>query len=196
MARRCKNCKSKVQVGAGGIITPAISLCSWSCFETYIKSQNFEQLKAKAERAELRERKERLLVHNDHLKAAQHAFNGYIRVRDKHKQCISCDVMLDGDKLGGRFDAGHYRTRGSNSRHPGYGLRFNPLNTFGQCKRCNRHLAGNHSNMRRGIVRRYGAGRANWLDNHAGLRMFTVTELKRIKRIYLKKRRIYERLFR
>jgi len=194
MGRRCKICKS--QVKAGGIIAPKIALCSWDCFEKYQQSNAAEIMIAKAERAQLRERKERLLVHSDHLKAAQHAFNGYIRERDKLKQCISCEVMLGGDKVGGRYDAGHYRTRGSNSRHPGYGLRFNPTNTFGQCKRCNRHLAGNHSNMRRGIVRRYGAGRANWLDNHPGLRVFTVTELKRIKRIYNKKRRIYQRLFR
>ena len=77
------------------------------------------------------------------IKETQEAVNRYIRVRDENKECISCGKPLVSERLGGGFDAGHYRSRA----HLRY-LRFYTLNIHGQCKRCNRYLGGNYHEYR------------------------------------------------
>ncbi len=137
------------------------------------------------------DRKERLKTYNDYIKEAQKEFNHYIRVRDKNKPCVSCGTAERTARHGGVFDAGHYRSRGGSPQH-----RFNLLNCVGQCKRCNRWLSGNVANMRIGLIKRFGVERVEAIENDNAVRKFTGTELQRIKKIFSKKRRLYEKKFR
>ena len=189
MPRRCKMCRAKV--GNGAIISNLVALCSWDCFKKYQKSHYAKQVHDKVMRKDRADRKERLKTYNDYLKEAQKEFNHYIRVRDKNKSCVSCGTAERTARHGGVFDAGHYRSRGGSPQH-----RFNSLNCVGQCKRCNRWLSGNVANMRIGLIKRFGVERIEALENDNKVRKFTGTELQRIKKIFSKKRRLYEKKFR
>jgi len=76
---------------------------------------------------------------------AQIACNTYIRVRDKGKQCISCD------KTKYTVHAGHcFPTSTSPS------IRFNENNIHNQCDECNIHLHGNGANYIIRLEKRIG----------------------------------------
>lgn len=78
------------------------------------------------------------------LKLCQQVFNKYIRQRDSHLPCISCQK--------GRVEnAGHYLSQGHHSA-----LRFNENNTNGQCIRCNLYLSGNLIHYRTYLVEKIG----------------------------------------
>ncbi|MFU2088970.1 recombination protein NinG [Avibacterium avium] len=147
---------------------------------------------AKAERAETRKRmtalKEKNKTHNQLIAEAQSAVNKYIRVRDENKECISCGTPLIGEKLGGGFDAGHYRSRGS-APH----LRFYTLNIFGQCKRCNRWLGGNYHEYRVGLIERLGIEKVQEIENDQRPRHYSDDDLRRIKRIFERKAKWLEK---
>ena len=189
MPRRCKICRAKV--GNGAIISNLVALCSWDCFKKYQKSHYAKQMHDKVMRKDRADRKERLKTYNDYVKEAQKEFNHYVRVRDKNKPCISCGTEQMSAKRGGAFAAGHYRSRGSSPAH-----RFNLFNCVGQCKKCNRWLNGAVADMRIGLIKRFGVERIEALENDNRVRKFTGTELQRIKKIFSKKRRLYEKKFR
>lgn len=86
------------------------------------------------------------------MQKAQTAFNAFIRERDKDKGCISCGAQVT--------EAGHYFSAGHHS-----GLRFNEMNTNGQCTRCNCFLSGNLIHYRIGLVKRYGEVKLLLLEN-------------------------------
>jgi hypothetical protein len=88
------------------------------------------------------------------LKKAQDTFNAYIRIRDNDKGCISCGAQVQ--------EAGHYFSQG---HYPA--LRFNEVNTNGQCTRCNCFLHGNLIHYRAGLVIRYGEPRVLHLESAA-----------------------------
>lgn len=137
--------------------------------------------KAKAERMSDRQRREAIKTRPDHIAAAQVAFNAFIRYRDRNEVCISCDTVLstlDGTP-GGGYDCGHFRSRGS-APH----LRFDERNAFGQCKRCNRYLAGNIANYRIGLAVRIGVPELIALEAEQGGGKWTIPELVAIRDKY------------
>ena len=85
---------------------------------------------ADIERKDIKVRKEKLKSRADHLREAQAAVNEYVRLRDAHLPCISCDSTPNDNDLmtGSRWDAGHYRSVGACPE-----LRFEPLNIHRQC---------------------------------------------------------------
>lgn len=91
------------------------------------------------------------------LAKAQMVFNKWIRVRDQNKGCVSCNGPVE--------QAGHYFSQGHHSA-----LRFDEINTNGQCIRCNMYLSGNLIKYRQGLVKRYGAKRVEQLEQNADLR--------------------------
>jgi len=91
------------------------------------------------------------------LKKAQEVFNKWIRERDKDKGCISCGGEVS--------QAGHYFSQGHHSA-----LRYNEMNTNGQCVRCNMFLSGNLIKYRQGLVKRYGAAKVEQLELNADLK--------------------------
>ncbi|WP_439821383.1 recombination protein NinG [Pseudomonas sp. HLG18] len=141
-------------------------------------------------RREIKVRKEKLKSRADHLREAQAAVNEYVRLRDAHLPCISCDSMPNDSDLmtGSRWDAGHYRSVGACPE-----LRFEPLNIHRQCVKCNRNLSGNAVEYRIRLVLRVGAEAVAWLEGPHEPRKYTVEEIKTIKAEYRAKTRELKR---
>ena len=112
-------------------------------------------------------------------KLAQTAFNSFVRARDAGKPCISCGAPLPHTAVGGAFDAGHYRSVGS-APH----MRFVEDNCMGQCKHCNRYLAGNHVAYRAGLIERIGQRSVDLIEADCTLRKYTHEGLEEIARHY------------
>lgn len=108
------------------------------------------------------------------LQKAQTTFNKWIRNRDKDLGCISCGAEVT--------EAGHYFSQGHYSS-----LRFNNINTNGQCTRCNRFLHGNLINYRKGLIKRYGHAKVERLELNADLRKvkkWSRPELEQVIKVY------------
>ncbi|MGF6208268.1 recombination protein NinG [Pseudomonas frederiksbergensis] len=134
---------------------------------------------ADVQRREIKVRKEKLKSRAEHLKDTQQAFNAWVRERDAELPCISC-----GRHHQGKYDAGHYRTVGSNPA-----LRFEPLNCHRQCSPCNTQLSGNIVNYRIALVKRIGAEQVDWLEGPHEPKKYTVEELKAMTADYRAKTR-------
>ena len=145
---------------------------------------------AEVGRREIKVRKEKLKTRADHLREAQAALNEYVRLRDAHLPCISCDSTPNDNDLmtGSRWDAGHYRSVGACPE-----LRFEPLNIHRQCVKCNRNLSGNAVEYRIRLVLRIGAEKVAWLEGLHPACKYTVDEIKAIKAEYRAKTRELER---
>jgi hypothetical protein len=183
-----KTCKNP----ACGITFPPQRLgqavCSPKC-GLAIKDVNKEKARkslAQVERREIKVRKERLKSRADHLREAQTAVNEYVRMRDAHLPCISCDSTPNDNDLmtGSRWDAGHYRSVGACPE-----LRFEPMNIHRQCVKCNRNLSGNAVEYRIRLVQRIGAEKVAFLEGPHEPRKYTVEEIKAIKAEYRAKTR-------
>lgn len=188
--RRCYLCKTKVPE-ADAVIGQLKAFCCVEHLLEWAKSEKGKQFTKKAIRKDVKERKDKLKTRSDYMREAQIAFNAYIRVRDKGRACVSCGGIQGDIKHGGSFDAGHYRSVGS-APH----MRFVVFNCHSQCKKCNNHLSGNAIVYRNALCKRFGSEFVERLDNNNQIRRFDIPYLKRIKQIFNKKRRLYERLFR
>ena len=168
------------------------AVCSPAC-ALDIKDVNQQKARkslAQVERKEIKVRKEKLKSRAEHLREAQAAVNEFIRLRDAHLPCISCDSIPSDHDLftGSRWDAGHYRSVGSCPE-----LRFEPLNIHRQCVKCNRNLSGNAVEYRIRLVLRIGVERVAWLEGPHPARKYTVEEIKAIKADYRAKTRELKR---
>lgn len=134
---------------------------------------------AQIERKEIKVRKEKLKSRQEHLADTQKAFNAWVRERDALLPCISC-----GRHHQGKYDAGHYRTVGSNPA-----LRFEPLNCHRQCSPCNTQLSGNIVNYRIALVKRIGIDLVDWLEGPHEAKKYTIEELKAMTADYRAKTR-------
>jgi len=170
---------------------PKVSFQSWCSPDCAVviardKLEKKRKSLASIERREIRVRKEKLKSRADHLREAQAAVNEYVRLRDAHLPCISCDSMPNDSDLitGSRWDAGHYRSVGACPE-----LRFEPLNIHRQCVKCNRNLSGNAVEYRIRLVQRISADKVAWLEGPHPVRKYTVEEIKTIKAEYRAKNR-------
>ncbi|OKO47373.1 recombination protein NinG [Pseudomonas sp. BTN1] len=125
-------------------------------------------------RKELRASKERIKPKGQYMREAQAAFNAWVRARDASQPCISC-----GRHHEGKYDAGHYRTVGSNPA-----LRFEPLNCHKQCVPCNQHKSGDIVNYRLSLVLRIGQDKVDWLEGPHKPQRYTIDDLKAIRADY------------
>jgi hypothetical protein len=155
-------------------------VCGWSCGLAIAPVKQDKARKAidQRERREIKVRKEKLKSRADHLREAQAAVNEYVRLRDAHLPCISCDSSPSDHDLitGSRWDAGHYRSVGACPE-----LRFEPLNIHRQCVKCNRNLSGNAVEYRIRLVVRIGVEKVAWIEGPHPARKYTVEEIKAIK---------------
>lgn len=141
--------------------------------------------KKNAEKVERKETKAKLKVLTDTkpklTKAAQTAFNAYIRYRDIGQPCISCDnpIKWDSEATGGACDAGHWLSVGARVN-----LRFDEDNCHAQCKHCNNQLSGNAANYRIGLVKRIGIERVEALECDHKLNHYTKDDLRAIEATY------------
>ncbi|NWD81533.1 recombination protein NinG [Pseudomonas reactans] len=161
------------------------AVCSHAC--AIIDAPRHEPKARKAladiERKDIKVRKEKLKSRADHLKDTQQAFNAWVRARDAALPCVSC-----GRHHQGKYDAGHYRTVGSNPA-----LRFEPMNCHRQCSPCNTRLSGNIVNYRIELVKRIGAAALEWLEGPHEAKKYTVDELKAMTADYRAKTRELKR---
>ena len=155
------------------------AVCSPKC-GLAIKDVNQDKARkaiAEVGRKELRAAKERIKPKGQYMREAQAAFNAWIRARDAAQPCISCGRHHDG-----KYDAGHYRTVGSNPA-----LRFEPLNCHKQCVPCNQHKSGDIVNYRISLVVRIGQDKVEWLEGPHEPQRYTIDDLKAIKAEYREK---------
>lgn len=122
----------------------------------------------RAEVADTRARLEAIKPRSKWLAEAQTAFNAFIRLRDAHLPCISCDRMHEGS-----WDAGHYLTVGARPE-----LRFDEDNCHRQCVPCNRHLHGNLIRYRAGLIARRGLAVVERLEGPHAPAKLTVDDLR------------------
>ncbi|MCK2179426.1 recombination protein NinG [Hafnia paralvei] len=154
-----------------------------------LKDEREQRKQAKLSRAEIRKRKEKLKTASDWNKEAQSAVNRFIFWRDYGKPCIACGKPLNYGVRGGAVDASHYRSRGS-ARH----LRFNVFNIHAGCVRCNRELSGNIIPYRINLIEKIGIERVERLEHDNSVRRFDIEYLKRVKFIFTRRARHYEKL--
>tara|TARA_R110002020_G_scaffold98979_2_gene235228 strand:+ start:87 stop:683 length:597 start_codon:yes stop_codon:yes gene_type:complete len=135
MKRKCANrcgeyAKFSVPMGK--------AFCSTACCTSFAAKivRKEKQVVIVRDKKEIKARKDKLNETVKHwTKKAQVAFNKFIRERDINEPCISCgryDHEINYHGVGGKWDCGHYKTRGAFPE-----LRFNELNAHKQCKSCN-----------------------------------------------------------
>lgn len=84
------------------------AVCNYTC-GLAIKDVNQEKARkslAQVERREIKVRKEKLKGRADHAQEAQAVINRYVRLRDAHLGCISCDKPAS---WGGQWHCSHFR---------------------------------------------------------------------------------------
>lgn len=171
--KRCRNC--------GESFMPISSMsraCSVPCaiaLTEKVKTKTAARA-AREERKSVRAALERIKTRGQHLKELQTVFNTWIRLRDAGLPCISCDRPASWQ---GQWDAGHYRSVGSNP-----GSRFDPLNVNKQCGPCNVHLSGNLIAYRAGLVKKIGVAEVERLEGpHLPLKL-ALSEILEMKVLY------------
>lgn len=153
---------------------PMQQVCSPRCAHRKVK------LTKDKEREEFKKRREAIKTIPQLIREAQVEFNAAIRERDKDKPCISCGRPLRtqaGGATGGDFDCGHFRSTGS-APH----LRFDPRNAHGQCKHCNRYLAGNVVAYRAGLIGRIGLQEVEAIEASNEVHKWGRTELIEVRK--------------
>ena len=127
-----------------------------------------------------------MLFRAEHAKEAQTVINRYVRLRDAHLGCISCDKPAS---WGGQWHCSHFRSVGAAAH-----LRFNLLNMNKSCSACNNFLSGNIAGYRPKLIEKIGQARVDWLECNQDIVRHDIPYLKRIKAVFTKKvRRIEQR---
>lgn len=182
--RKCDNPACDVK------FTPKIGqkVCCWQC-GLAVADQPANQKKARMaieqrERREIQVRKEKVKRRSEYMSEAQAVINRYVRLRDAHLGCVSCERSATWQ---GQWHASHYRSRGA-APH----LRFNLHNIHKACSICNNHLSGNIMGYRPELVRRIGEERVAMLEANQERAGFTIDYLKRLKRVFAEKARRLE----
>lgn len=167
-------------------VRPLQQVCSPACAIVYGKAlaekdakvkARIEREQAKADRKATREKLDAMRTKPQLVKLAKKAFNSFIRARDAGKPCISCGAPLS--NKANTYDAGHYRSVGS-APH----MRFVEANVHGQCKHCNKYLAGNHVEYRKGLIKRIGLEAVEAIEADQTPRKYTRDALIDLARHY------------
>lgn len=153
-------------------------ICSYACSAKQAKAKERETKQAAiADKRQTRAQLEALKPRAKWMSEAQAAFNYFIRMRDAHLPCISCERTT-----GCAWDAGHYLTTGARPE-----LRFNEDNVHRQCVRCNQHLHGNLVLYRIGLIARRGLAVVEALEGPHPPAKHTVDDLRVIRDTYRRK---------
>lgn len=161
-------------------------------FNRQVDARNAEREKRKQERLQredLKQRREKLKGKSEWNREAQAAVNKFIFWRDYGRPCISCGRRLNYGVRGGAVDASHYRSRGAAPW-----LRFNVFNNNASCVHCNRDLSGNPIPYRINLIEKFGLHRVERIEHDNNVRKFDIEYLKRVKSIFTRRARHYEKL--
>lgn len=153
----CKQCGKQFKP-----YTTTQIVCSVNCSYEYVQEKNVNK--------RVKEMKDNLKDKKWYLESLQIVFNKYIVLRDKLEPCISC-----GSTQANQWDCGHFYAKGNYSF-----LRFNEDNCNKQCNRpCNTDKSGNISEYRKGLIKKIGIERVQWLDDHRHDKLdITIPEIK------------------
>lgn len=168
---------------------------NYKCAIAYNKKRDEENAarnKRKQERlqkSELKQRKDKLKTASQWNKEAQAAVNKFIYWRDYGRPCIACGRPLNYGIRGGAVDSSHYRSRGAAPW-----LRFNVFNNHSGCVRCNRELSGNLIPYRFNLIEKIGLQRVERIEHDNTVRKFPIEYLKRVKAIFTRRAKHYEKL--
>jgi hypothetical protein len=166
--KTCKICLNEFEPSK-----PLQVTCSYKCALDYARGKMAKKVKK-----ENKEIKERIKTKSQHLKELQIIFNRFIRLRDKGKNCISCDA-----KIKGNGHASHFFSVGSNPA-----LRFNENNCFVSCEYCNTYLHGNLVEYSLRLPDRIGQDNYDKLFSMRGIKkQYSIPEIEELKRIYKQK---------
>jgi hypothetical protein len=138
-----------------------------------------KRIEAKRERAEDKAKREKLKSLSDLANDAQEEVNRYVRLRDRHLGCISCDK---GQNWHGQWHAGHLRSRGACSS-----TRFILFNLAKQCSECNTKRGGNGAVMRPAMEDRFGKDKIDWVFRQPRESRWNREHLIRLKLVFRKK---------
>lgn len=157
------------------------AVCSPKCALATVEVQKAKEKKslAQAGRRDIKVRKEALKSRADHAKEAQTVINRYVRLRDAHLGCISCNKPAS---WGGQWHCSHFRSVGA-APH----IRYNLWNMNKSCSQCNAHLSGNIMVYRPRLVEKIGAEKVEWLECNQDLVRHEIPYLKRLKAVFTKK---------
>lgn len=137
----------------------------------------------KADRKVIKDKLEAMKTRPQLVAALGLAFRAWVRARDEGNPCISCDkILIKAGKLGGDYDAGHYRSVGS-AKH----LEFDERNVHGQCKYCNDTLKSNPQGYRPRLIERIGIDQVEALEADQTDRKYSKDQLRDMKIIYVAK---------
>jgi hypothetical protein len=121
----------------------------------------------KAERSELKKKKEELKTHSEWLADCQVIFNRFVRLRDVDLPCISCGEFRD------HYDAGHFRSVGGFPE-----LRLDENNAHKQCVYCNQHRGGNLIDYRLNLIKKIGNEEVERLEGYNPPLKLSIPEIK------------------
>ena len=199
--RKCRHCQTYTH---DFIVVGVMAFCDYDHATSYAykNKEKGYAIQRKEARKDTREKKELLKPKREWLKEAQSAFNKYIRIRDTLCPCISCnrsrsDVESDqGWKVGGCWDAGHFKARGVKQQ-----LRFNTFNCHKQCKSCNggsgkfSHKAATVDQVYRvNLIKKIGLARVEALEGNNELEKQDIEYLQRVKKVFNRRARHLSKL--
>lgn len=171
--KTCKQCKTPFMPQRMGQ-----KACSPLCALGLAQSD-----RAKAEhKAQIREtkaRKDAIKTRGQLAKEAQAEVNRYVRLRDRHLGCVSCDKPATWD---GQWHASHFRSVGAASA-----VRFNLWNIHKACSVCNHHLSGNIAGYLPRLIERIGAEKVAWIEQQNQIVRYDIEYLKRVKQVFKKR---------
>jgi hypothetical protein len=149
------------------------------------KAKREQMVNTKAARVKHRADKERVKPLSKLLSETQAVINRYVRLRDAHLGCVSCDKPAS---WGGQWHASHFHARGKSSR-----LRFSLWNIHKSCSVCNSHLSGNLREYEPVLISRIGQEKFDWMIGVSGKQTrYGADYLRRMKRVFSKRCRIIE----
>lgn len=167
--RKCANCRQSFRP-----FTSMTQWCNTDCGAA-LGMKKLEQQKAREHRAKLADVKP--LSH--WLDKAEKAVNRYVRARDFHLGCVSCDKPAGWD---GQWHASHLRSVGAASA-----VRFNLWNIHKACWICNKLYSGRIDAYKPQAVERIGATRVDWLYTQNHRASYRRDYLERLARVFNKK---------
>lgn len=176
--KRCKVCRETFTPSK-----PMQKVCGYECATQVAKLAHDKRIAAVArdDRRETKAKLEKLKTRADWAREAQAEVNKYVRLRDAHLGCVSCDKPASWD---GQWHASHFRSVGSASA-----VRFHLWNVHKSCSVCNNWKSGNLSEYEPRLRAKIGDSSVDWLRTQNKVVIYSVEYLKRLKAVFAKKAR-------
>lgn len=160
---------------------PLQSVCSIPCSLKVAREKTQKTIKEKdrQDKKAVREKLEKLKTRKEWADEAQVVVNKYVRLRDAHLGCVSCDKPASWD---GQWHASHFRSRGAASA-----IRFNLWNIHKSCSICNNWKSGNLGEYEPRLREKIGNDKVDWLRTQNQQADFSIEYLKRLKKVFSQK---------